>query len=186
MLTPLDIHNKEFKRGLRGYDVDEVDGFLDEVIKDFEMLYKDNLDLKEQLKKYEDSLKQYKDMEETLQNTMVLAQRMAEESQKNAEKESELIIWEARKKAEDIVRDAYDQVTDCTRSVKLYQAYEKQLKTKLKIFIQSQLELIDNDSIEDLTINLDNKTGFSEEIIKGQEVLEKESSNDVVMECDGD
>ena len=48
-LTPMDINNKEFKRGLRGYNPEEVDEFLDEVIENYEQLYKDNSKLKEKV-----------------------------------------------------------------------------------------------------------------------------------------
>ena len=48
-LTPMDIHNKEFARSFRGYDDEEVDRFLDEIIEEFERLYKENLELKERL-----------------------------------------------------------------------------------------------------------------------------------------
>lgn len=147
MLTPLDIHNKEFRKGLRGYDVDEVDGFLDEVIKDFESLYKENLDLKEQLEYQKDNLGRYKEMEDTLQSTMVLAQKMAEEAKRNAEKEAELIIWEAKKKAEQIIAGAEEQIIEGSRKLESIKAYEKQLMIKLKTFLQTQLDTLDSELV---------------------------------------
>ncbi len=149
MLTPLDIHNKEFKRGFRGYDVNEVDEFLDEVIKDFESMYKENLEVKEQVQKQEENLARYKEMEETLQNTMVLAQKLAEEAKCNAEKECELIIWEARKKAEQVISGAYDQVMDNSRKVEQLISFEKQYKIKLKNFLLTQMQIIENNAILD-------------------------------------
>lgn len=150
MLTPLDIHNKEFKKSLRGYEIDEVDEFLDEVIKDFESLYKENLDLKEQIQAQKDNLNRYKEMEDTLQSTMVLAQKMAEEAKKNAEKESELIIREARSKAEQIVAGAEDQILESTRRLESIRSYERQLIIKLKSFLQSQMDLLDSELIPGL------------------------------------
>lgn len=147
MLTPLDIHNKEFKKTMRGYEVDAVDDFLDEVIKDFESLYKDNLDLKEQLEVKKENLNRYKEMEETLQSTMVLAQKMAEEAKRNGDKEAELIIWEARKKAEQIIAGAEDQIAENSRRLESIRSYEKQLMIKLKTFLQTQLTTLDNDLI---------------------------------------
>lgn len=147
MLTPLDIHNKEFRKGMRGYDVNEVDEFLDEVIKEFETLYKEKMDLKEQIDYLNDNLGRYKEMEETLQSTMVLAQKMAEEAKRNAEKESELIIWEAKKKAEQIISGADEQIIQNTRRLENIKAYEKQLTVKLKAFLRSQLEALEDDLV---------------------------------------
>ncbi len=142
MLTPLDIHNKEFKKVMRGYSVDEVDGFLDEIIRDFEFLFKQNMEYEEALKKSNEQIEYYRSMEDTLQNTMVLAQKMAEESKRNAEKETELVIWEARKKAEQIVGDAHDEVTETIRKVERLKAYEKQIKAKLHSFLHTQIQLV--------------------------------------------
>jgi cell division initiation protein len=153
VLTPLDIHNREFKKSLRGYDIDDVDDFLDEIIKDFETLYKDNIDLQEEIKKQKENIERYHEIEETLQNTMVLAQKMAEEAKRNAEKETELAIWEARKKAEQIVSGAHDDVTNAIKQVETLKAYEKQMKVKLKSFLATQLELLeDNDLYRDDSI----------------------------------
>lgn len=167
MLTPLDIHNKEFKKSLRGYDANEVDEFLDEVIKDFETLYKENLELKEQLQAQKDNLNRYKEMEDTLQSTMVLAQKMAEEAKRNAEKEAELIIWEARKKAEQIVAGAEDQITESRKRLETLRAYEKQLMIKLRTFLQTQLDTLNNELVP---------------VMEEQ----KESSADVDMGCSGE
>jgi len=163
LLTPLDIHNKEFKKGLRGYDVDEVDEFLDEVIKDFEVLYKENLDLKEQLENQKDSLERYKEMEETLQNTMVLAQKMAEEAKRNADKEAELIIWEARKKAEQIIAEADYKIVESSRKLEAIRSYEKQLLIKLKTFLQTQLETLESGLVPELDIVQEVKQNIARE-----------------------
>lgn len=155
MLTPLDIHNREFKKSLRGYDVDDVDEFLDEIIKDFESLYKENLELHEKLERQKENLGKYKEMEDTLQNTMVLAQKMAEESKKNAEKEAELLIREAGHKAEEIVRNAHVETAEMKRRLDMLKVYEKQIAIKIKAFLKAQLDMIENSSSEELPYVLD-------------------------------
>lgn len=145
MLTPLDIHNREFKKTLRGYDVDEVDEFLDEVIKDFESLYKENLEHKEQLQKQQENIGRYREMEETLQNTMVLAQKMAEDARRNAEKEAEIIEREAKSKAEQIVSSAHEQVNEDFKKLERLRLYEKQLKAKLKGFLSAQMQMVETE-----------------------------------------
>ena len=102
-LTPMDIHNKEFKRRFRGYDMDEVDEFLDQVIRAFETLITENTHVKEQLQHTDDKLEQYRNLEETLNRTLVVAQSAADELKANARREADLIIQEARLQAERII-----------------------------------------------------------------------------------
>ena len=86
-LTPMDINNKEFKRGLRGYNPEEVDEFLDEVIENYEQLYKDNSKLKEKITLANEQIEHYKKIESTIQNTLLLAQNAADQAKTSAEKE---------------------------------------------------------------------------------------------------
>ncbi len=177
MLTPLDIHNKEFKKSLRGYEMDDVDGFLDQVIKDFENLYKENLELKEQLEKQQDTVFQYKEMETTLQNTMVLAQKMADEAKHNANKEAELIIREAKHKADQVVEKAQEEVLEVSKRIENLYTFEKQLMLKLSNYLKTQLDFIDN---------WHGEFKQQDEGIKySNQEKEKEKIDDIV-ECDGD
>jgi cell division initiation protein len=73
MITPLEIQNKEFRRGIRGYKEDEVDEFLDKIILDYEKLYKENLELKDNLEGMHHQLEQYREIEETLKKTLIMA-----------------------------------------------------------------------------------------------------------------
>ena len=76
MLTPLDIENKKFqKQMMNGYNVDEVDDFLDEITVDYEKLYKDNTELRAEIERSKSDLEKYKNIEQTLQNTLVMAQK---------------------------------------------------------------------------------------------------------------
>lgn len=99
MLTPLDIQKKEFHRRLRGYSEVEVDEFLDQVLEDYEFLYRQNASLKEEVERLKAELERFAGLEETLKNTLVLAQKAAEEARNNAQKEAELIIKEAEARA---------------------------------------------------------------------------------------
>jgi cell division initiation protein len=145
-LTPMDIHNKEFSRSFRGYDEDEVDQFLDEVVQDFEKLYKENLELKERIGLLKEQLEYYKSMESTLKETLVTAQKTAEEVMASAHKNAELIIREAEQKAQKIIQDANEQV------VKIRMEYEetrKQVqifKTRFKTLLQEYLQTIEREA----------------------------------------
>ena len=106
MVTPLDIQNKEFRRGMRGYREEEVDAFLDQVIEDYENLFRENQNLKDKLAMLEQSIGRYREMEDVLKNTMIMAQKNADELRQNAEKEASLLLDQARLEAEQITREA--------------------------------------------------------------------------------
>ena len=83
MLTPLDIENKKFsKQMMNGYNVDEVDDFLDELTADYEKLYKENSELKTKSEEQKNDLEKYRNIETTLQSTLMMAQSTAEEVKK--------------------------------------------------------------------------------------------------------
>lgn len=96
-LTPLDIHNKEFTRGFRGYDEDEVNDFLDHVIKDYEKVIREKKALEDKLYEMEEKLSHFTNIEETLNRSILVAQESADEVKSNANKEAKLIIKEAEK-----------------------------------------------------------------------------------------
>lgn len=66
MLTPLDIENREFKKSFRGYNVNELDEFLDDILEDYERVYKENIELKDKINVFSDQIRYYKSLEETL------------------------------------------------------------------------------------------------------------------------
>ena len=86
-LTPLDIHNKEFTRKIRGYDEDEVNEFLDQVIKDYEMVIREKKELDEKVNQLNERLGHFTNIEETLNKSILVAQETAEEVKGNATKE---------------------------------------------------------------------------------------------------
>lgn len=142
MLTPLDIQNKEFKKGFRGYKEDEVDEFLDEIMVHYEKLFKESSELKDKVEKAHQQVEQYKNLEETLKNTLVVAQNTAEEVKSSASKKAQLIIEEAEMKAKEIINKA-DRDVQGIRSE--YDEIKRQMeifKTRYKTLLQSQLETL--------------------------------------------
>lgn len=143
-ITPLDIHNQEFPRKFRGYDPDAVDEFLDQIIREFEGLIKENGRLKEQVEHVTLKLDEYKQLEDTINRTLVVAQETAEEVKTNARKEADLIIQEARLQAERIIeagqskaRRIMEENADLSRAAIT-------LRTQVRALLQSQLNAIDN------------------------------------------
>lgn len=142
-LTPLDIHNKEFSRGMRGYDQDEVNEFLDQVMKDFELVIREKKELKREAELLEDKLAHFSNIEETLNKSILIAQQTADEVKGNATKESKLIVREAEKNADRIINDALEKARRIEIEVEELKKQGKVFRTRLKMLIEAQLELVE-------------------------------------------
>ena len=109
MLTPMDIHNREFKKALRGYKESEVDEFLDIVVADYEKLLRENERLKEQVRYTDKELTHYRNLEKNLQDTLVVAQKTADEvvssAKKNAKEMRENAVRESKNMYENTSRE---------------------------------------------------------------------------------
>lgn len=151
-LTAIDINNKEFKRGLRGYSVEEVDEFLDQVVENYEELYKENSRLKESLSRVNEKLEHYEKLEATIQNTLLLAQNAADQAKESSEKQAELIIGNANETAQRILDKAHGDV------ISINDEYEKvkeefiKFRAKFRGFMNTQLQTFD-ELEKDLTKN---------------------------------
>lgn len=172
MLTPLDIHNKEFKRSFRGYNEEEVDEFLDQLAQDYEWLYTENQRLKEKLEDFKAGVARYEEMEQTIKDTLVMAQKNAEELRENTKREAEVLLNEARQKAKEMVKEAEEnadrlvslaeeraqEITAQARErvqaiLEEYQWLEQQsrlFRIKFRSLLQAQLDLLDKQEKETL------------------------------------
>lgn len=96
MLKPVDIQNQEFEKKLKGYDCDAVDDFLDIVIQDYDTLCKENMALREKIELLTETVDRYKDIEETMQRSLEVAQQSAQDIKNNANMEAEAIVNRAK------------------------------------------------------------------------------------------
>jgi len=142
MLTPLDIHNKEFKKSFRGYNEEEVDGFLDAVIKDYEQLYRENIEIKENLDRLNSKLEHFQHMENTLHNTLIIAQETAEEVKFNAKRTTELMIKEAEVQASKMVDEASNKVRRMASEYEGLQKQDQIYRMRVRNLVQAQLEIL--------------------------------------------
>jgi cell division initiation protein len=149
-LTPLDIHNKEFSKGFRGYDEDEVNEFLDQVIKDYEIIIREKKELEERLNDMSERIGHFNSIEETLNKSIVIAQEAAEEVKRNAYKEAKLIIKEAEKNADRIVNESLSKARKVALEIEELKKQSKVFRTRFKMLIEAQLELINNDDWDHL------------------------------------
>jgi len=115
MLTPLDIENKRFTKTIKGYNVDEVDDFLDQVTLEYEKIYKENAEYKTEFEGLNKELEHYKTVEHTLQNTLLMAQSTAEDIKSMAQKQADQIIEDAKKEAQNILESVNKDEVDVRR-----------------------------------------------------------------------
>jgi cell division initiation protein len=142
MLTPLDIHNKEFSRRIRGYDEDEVNEFLDQVIKDYEQLIRENKEYKEQIEALKEKLEHFSNIEETLSKTIIVAQETADEVKNNSKKEAQLIIREAEKNADRIINEALAKSRKIALEVEELKKQAIIYRTRFISLLEAQLDLL--------------------------------------------
>ena len=129
MIAPIEIENKEFKKVLRGYKEEEVDEFLDLVKEDYEQLYRENAELKEKVRLYQDQINKYENIEETLNATLITAQRAAEDTCNAANKKARIIVEEADLKARQVIEQANNSVIEIRKEYDLM-VEEAQLQSK--------------------------------------------------------
>ena len=135
----IDIQNKEFDRAFRGYKMEEVDEFLDRVAKELELLVKEKLSLEEKHTLLEDKLAQYQKLEETLHNSIIVAQEAAEDVKRNANKEAELIRKEAEKESQRIIEEARFKASRILAEHEEIYKQAQIFKLRFRSFVEAQL-----------------------------------------------
>ncbi|MCM3717235.1 DivIVA domain-containing protein [Fictibacillus phosphorivorans] len=149
-LTPLDIHNKEFSRVFRGYSEDEVNDFLDQVIKDYEAVIREKKDLEETVSKLEEKISYFKNIEETLNKSILVAQETGEEVKRTATKEARLIVKEAEKNADRIINEALSKSRKISMEIDELKKQSSVYRTRFRMLIEAQLEMLKNDDWDSL------------------------------------
>ena len=160
-LTPLDIHNKEFSRRLRGYDEDEVNEFLDQVIKDYEALIRENRELQSQVEALQERLNHFSNIEETLSKTIIVAQEAADEVRNNSKKEAQLIIKEAEKNADRIINEALAKARKVALEIEELKKQASIYRTRFRTLVEAQLELLNSDTWDTLVEKEESETPAS-------------------------
>ena len=149
MLTPLDIHNKKFKKDFRGYDPTEVDQFMAETAKTLERFLQDNMDLKENVERLTTKLEHYQHMETTLHSTLVIAQETAEEVKLNAKRECELMMKEMEVRGQKMLDDAAAKVRRMNVEYEELRKQGQVFRIRQKTLLTAQLEMLKKDEEDD-------------------------------------
>lgn len=143
MITPLEIENKKFsKKTLNGYDPEEVDDFLDDLVKDYEVLYRQATESQDKVDELNTRLEHYTKIESTLQNTLLMAQSAADELKKAAQKQADQIVKDAESRARESTVEIEQQITSKKKELEDLEKQFDVYKAKMESLLISQLELL--------------------------------------------
>ncbi|MHC5269053.1 DivIVA domain-containing protein [Enterococcus sp. LJL98] len=197
-LTPLDIQNKNFPVKMRGYEKDEVDDFLELIVRDYEDAVQKNRELEKALKHAEEKLEYFNELKDALNQSIIVAQDTADKVKTSASKESEVIVTSAQNKADEMVAKAEKRahhlttaaeekakeiLTEATNNARQLAVETNDLKKKTRVFhnnlqlmLQSQLEQVKTPEWEEILAPFSSYVQENHEVIR--EVLSKELDNE--------
>lgn len=143
MFTPVDLETIVFHRSFRGYNRSEIQDFMENIARDYEHLYRENIDLKEKIEDLNVKLNQYVLIEETLRNAMVMAQETAEEVKKTARDQAEIIVREAQMQGEQVKSRTKEEIQAELRNLALLKNQTEYFKCQFKSFLSGLMDLAD-------------------------------------------
>lgn len=149
-LTPNDIHNKTFTKGFRGYDEDEVNEFLAQVRKDYEIVLRKKTELEAKVNELDERIGHFANIEETLNKSILVAQEAAEDVKRNSQKEAKLIVREAEKNADRIINESLSKSRKIAMEIEELKKQSKVFRTRFQMLIEAQLDLLKNDDWDHL------------------------------------
>lgn len=192
-LTPLDIHNKEFNLRMRGYDQDQVNDFLEQVVKDYEAVLKENDELQKKVKANEEKLTYFTDLKDALNQSIIVAQEAADKVKTNAQKEADIIQQSAEKNAQELLNDATEKsnriLEEASQKARQITVQTDDLKKQARIFrqrlqvmLESQLEVVKSPEWNELLKQDDDMDQFQDNTIYGSmsndNVIDSEATSD--------
>jgi cell division initiation protein len=142
-LTPLDIQQQKFKTRFRGFDIQEVDLFLDQMADTFESLLKQNENLKEDFRRLQLEIQGYKNREDAFKRALLNSQRVIEQMKENAQKSAELIVAEAEVKAEKILNKAHNRLAQLHEDIAELKRQRMQIEVQIGSVIEAHGKLLE-------------------------------------------
>ena len=169
-LTPLDIRKQEFKKIMRGYDPVEVDTFLEMVAADLEEALRQQKESRERIIELETQLKDYRQIEKTLQQTLLQAQEATGRTYESARRESETIVREAESRGAKIVEQANGDLAKLNAELHRLNSRKESLIGRLRVLLSSELDLL-----KTLDMGGAEELGVGSSLGTGKESVEVES-----------
>ena len=142
-MTPLDIQQQRFRTRFRGFDVQEVDLFLEQMAEAFESFQTEKKTLQEKIQRLESEVKGYKEREDTFKRAMLNSQKVIEQMKENARKSSELIIADAEMKAEKILNAAHNRLAQLHEDIAELKRQRMQIEVQIRSIIESHSRLLE-------------------------------------------
>ena len=160
-ITSLEIKDKNFSTKFRGFDPEEVDEFLDIVVRDYEALVRSNYDKEQHIKNLEERLSYFDEIKESLSQSVLIAQDIAERVKKSANERSQNIIKQAEQDAQHLLDEAKYKANEILRqatdNAKKVAVETEELKNKSRVFhqrlkstIESQLAIVDSSDWQEI------------------------------------
>jgi cell division initiation protein len=142
-LTPLDIQQQKFKTKFRGFDIREVDAFLEQLANAFEGMQRNHKDLQEEVRRLELEIQGYRKREETFKRALLNSQKVLDQMKDNARKSAELIIAEAEVKAEKILNKAHNRLAQLHQDISELKRQRMQIEVQISSIIEAHSKLLE-------------------------------------------
>ncbi|RJQ76213.1 MAG: DivIVA domain-containing protein [Desulfobacteraceae bacterium] len=142
-LTPLDIQQQRFRVRLRGFDIREVDRFLEHIAESLSALQSENKNLKEEVRRLKLETQGYKEREETFKRAMLNSQKVLEQMKENARKSAEIIIADAEVKAEKILNRAHNRLSQLHEDIAELKRQRMQIEVQIRSIIEAHSKLLE-------------------------------------------
>ncbi len=142
-ITPLDINQQKFRTRIRGFDVREVDAFLEQMANVFESLQRTQKSLQEEVRRLEMEIQGYRKREETFKRALLNSQKVLDQMKDNARKSAELIIAEAEVKAEKILNKAHNRLAQLHEDISELKRQRMQIEVQIGSIIEAHGKLLE-------------------------------------------
>ena len=187
-ITPMDIEQQEFTRSFRGYNEEEVDDFLDKIVKDYEELINENVRLNEEIEKMQEKLKEFGEIEESLRSALLNAQKSAEEMKDRVESEAKAIIEKAKMEAKELKQQVFQREDLVKNEIDNLRRYKFTFKEKFKSMLNLYLKMIENEEFEEEGNYEVKEENISKEKVRkevSEEKVKKRVSEEKIGELEG-
>jgi cell division initiation protein len=147
-LTPAEIRHVQLGRRLLGYDRQATDRLLEEIVASFEDVWRERADLRDEIEQLETELTRFKEVEATLRNALVSAERMADEVRAHAQREAEIVVAEARARARDITGAAEGECQRIEAEIRRLRTVEADMRADYRAFLLAAIDRIEGEPEE--------------------------------------
>ena len=148
-ITPIDIRKQEFRKSMRGYDRDEVDTFLSMIADEMEELIGSSQEARGEVSSLNERLTEYRQMEETMRETLITVQKAADEKREIAGREAEMVLKEAEMRAGNWIEEAHRSIRDIKKELAKLRGMRDSYVTRQRMLVQAQMDMLKLAEVEE-------------------------------------